>query len=288
VFVRGRNGRHIVVNAWEGKTLVGPTDTAMEGSADDAVADVDDINLLRETIDSVSAVPLTREDVESTIVGVRPLVDDGSDTYTSSRRFDIRDHADGGLPGLYTVTGGKWTTGRAMGEKVIDTVIKAQREQLPPTRDFDSRHLGLSTSFGDYDTVTAAFEAAAARQPDAGLPRDTRIHLARLYGTGHEKVLRLVTANPQLAERIDGSDDILAQAVHAVTDEAADTLVDVLDRRLTVGTLGLVSERAVTQVAATIAPLLGWDDATRDGQVRAYLSQLAGETAVIDDAFRSR
>jgi len=287
VFVRGRNGRHIVVNPWEGKALIGPTDTAMEGSADDAVADVDDINLLRETIDSVSAVPLTREDVESTIVGVRPLVDDGSDTYTSSRRFDIRDHADGGLPGLYTVTGGKWTTGRAMGEKVMDTVIRAQRDQLPPTRDFDSRHLGLSTSFGDYDTVAAAFEAAAARRPEAGLPRETRIHLARLYGTAHEQVLRLVTEHPELAERVDGSDDILAQAVYAVTEEAAENLTDVLDRRLTVGTLGLVSEQAVNQVAGTIAPLLGWDDATRDGQAQAYLAQLAGETAVIDDAFRS-
>lgn len=87
--------------------LVTAAFAAIAAALDDAVAAVDDINLLRETIDSVSATPLAREDVESTIVGVRPLVDDGSDTYTSSRRFDIRDHADGGLPGLYTVTGGK-------------------------------------------------------------------------------------------------------------------------------------------------------------------------------------
>ncbi len=285
VFVRGRNGRHIVVNPWQGKTLVGPTDTPMSGSADEAATEVEDINLLRETLDSVSATPLVREDVESTIVGVRPLIDDGSDTYTSSRRFEIRDHAPTGLPGLYSVTGGKWTTGRAMGQKVTDTLIRAHRGSLPPTRDFDSRHLDLSTSFGDYDTVTAAFEAAAARVPSADLPRDTRIHLARLYGTEHEAVLRLVVEDPRLATPVPGSSDILAQAVYAVTHEAAETLQDVLDRRMTVGTLGLVRETAARLVAATVAPLLGWEPERRDAEVAGYLGLQAAETAVLDEAF---
>lgn len=285
VFVRGRNGRHIVVNPWQGKTLVGPTDTPMSGSADEAATEVEDINLLRETLDSVSATPLVREDVESTIVGVRPLIDDGSDTYTSSRRFEIRDHAPTGLPGLYSVTGGKWTTGRAMGQKVTDTLIRAHRGSLPPTRDFDSRHLDLSTSFGDYDTVTAAFEAAAARVPSADLPRDTRIHLARLYGTEHEAVLRLVVEDPRLATPVPGSSDILAQAVYAVTHEAAETLQDVLDRRMTVGTLGLVRETAARLVAATVAPLLGWEAERRDAEVAGYLGLQAAQTAVLDEAF---
>ncbi|WP_460490778.1 glycerol-3-phosphate dehydrogenase/oxidase, partial [Corynebacterium nasicanis] len=285
VFVRGRNGRHIVVNPWQGKTLVGPTDTPMSGSADDAVTEVEDINLLRETLDSVSATPLLRADVESTIVGVRPLIDDGSDTYTSSRRFEILDHASTGLPGLYSVTGGKWTTGRAMGQQVTDALITAHRGELPPTRDFDSRHLDLSTSFGDYDTVTAAFEAAAARVPAAGLPRDTRIHLARLYGTEHEAVLRLVVEHPHLGTSIPGSADILAQAVYAVSEEAAETLRDVLDRRLTVGTLGLVQEAAARLVAETIAPLLGWDADRREAEVAEYLGRQVAESAVLDEAF---
>ncbi|MDO5670311.1 MAG: glycerol-3-phosphate dehydrogenase/oxidase [Corynebacterium sp.] len=285
VFVRGRNGRHIVVNPWQGKTLVGPTDTPMSGSADEAAAEVEDINLLRETLDSVSATPLVREDVESTIVGVRPLIDDGSDTYTSSRRFEIRDHAAAGLAGLYSVTGGKWTTGRAMGQKVTDTLIKAHHGELPPARDFDSRHLDLSTSFGDYDTVAAAFEAAAARVPTADLPRDIRIHLARLYGTEHEAILQLVAGDPRLATPIPGSSDILAQAVYAVTHEAAETLQDVLDRRLTVGTLGLVQETAARLVAGTIAPLVGWDADRSGAEVAEYLRYQTAETTVLDEAF---
>lgn len=282
VYVRGRNGRHIVVNPWEGRTLVGPTDTP----ADSPETTVADINLLRETLDSVSVRPLVREDVQDTIVGVRPLIDEGNDTYTSSRRFDIRDHGPNGLPGLFTVSGGKWTTGRKMGEKVMDTVIEASHRHLPPTRTFDSRYLDLSTSFGDYDTVAAAFTAAASRVPEAGLPRDTRVHLARLYGTDHEKVLALVAADRTLAARLGGSADIAAQAVYAVTVEAARTLADVLDRRLTVGTLGLVDAAVVEQVATLIAPLLGWAAERRQAEVDAYLGAQRGRVEVLDEAFR--
>lgn len=282
VYVRGRNGRHIVVNPWEGRTLVGPTDTPAD-STDTTVADV---NLLRETLDSVSVRPLVREDVQDTIVGMRPLIDDGNDTYTASRRFDIRDHGPNGLPGLFTVSGGKWTTGRKMGEKVMDAVIEASHRQLPPTRAFDSRRLDLSTSFGDYDSVAAAFAAAAARVPEAGLPRDTRVHLARLYGTGHEKVLALVAGDRTLAARLGGSADIAAQAVHAVTEEAARTLADVLDRRLTVGTLGLVDAVVVKQVADLIAPLLGWAQERSQVEVDAYLAAQRGRVEVLDEAFR--
>jgi glycerol-3-phosphate dehydrogenase len=286
VYVRGRNGRHIVVNPWEGRTLVGPTDTPSEGGADAADTTVEDINLLRETLDSVSSRPLVREDVQDTIVGVRPLIDDGNDTYTSSRRFDIRDHGPNGLPGLFTVSGGKWTTGRKMGEKVMDTVIEASHRHLPPTRALDSRHLDLSTSFGDYDTVAAAFRAAAARVPEAGLPRDTRVHLARLYGTDHEKVLALVAGDRRLAARLGGSADIAAQVVYAVTDESARTLADVLDRRLTVGTLGLVDAAVVEQVAALIARLLGWAEERRQAEVAGYLGAQRARVEVLDEAFR--
>lgn len=286
VYVRGRNGRHIVVNPWEGRTLVGPTDTPVDGGADSAATTVEDVNLLRETLDSVSVRPLVREDVQDTIVGVRPLIDDGSDTYTSSRRFDVRDHATNGLPGLFTVSGGKWTTGRKMGEKVMDTVIDASHRHLPPTRAFDSRRLDLSTSFGDYDTVAEAFQAAAARVPEAGLSRDTRVHLARLYGTGHEKVLALVAGERALAARLGGSPDIAAQAVYAVTDEAARTLADVLDRRLTVGSLGLVDARVADSVAQLIAPLLGWSGDRRQAEVDAYLGAQNTRVEVLDQAFR--
>ncbi|MCG7427924.1 glycerol-3-phosphate dehydrogenase/oxidase [Helcobacillus sp. ACRRO] len=285
LYVRGRNGRHVVVSPWQGRTLIGPTDTPSAGSADDARTEVEDVQLLRETLDSISARPLRREDVTSTIVGVRPLVATNGDTYSTSRRFTITDHAQQGLDGLFTVTGGKWTTGRAMGAQVIDRVIAARGSRLGPTRRFDSRRLPLSTSFGDYGTVAAAFDAALRRVPAAPVPQAVRLHLARLYGTAHERVLALAEADPRLAEPIGSGPDIAAQVVYAVTDEGARTLADVLERRLVIGTLGPVPEGALWQAAALLAGLLGWDEAGIRAEVEAYRGRLDADRDVLDEAF---
>lgn len=283
LYVRGRNGNHIVVNPWEGRSLIGPTDSAVDGSADDATATVDDVELLLETLDSVSAKPLDRDAILTTLVGVRPLVDDGNDSYSSSRRFEVVDHAAAGVPGLFTVTGGKWTTGRKMGEKVVDRVIRDSGSLLPPVRDFDSRFRPVAGAFGNFSRIGDAFESALRRFPDVPLDRTTRLHLARLYGTEHEKVLALVAADPALGAALSaGTSDIAAQVIVAVTDEAARTLRDVVDRRLTLGTLGPVPESALRAVAAILVGRLGWDADAVEAQVRAYLTEQNAVLAVVD------
>lgn len=274
VFVRGKNGRHVIVNPWHGRTLIGPTDTPIEGTADDAHAEPSDIDLLLETIDSVRATPLDRSGIISTVVGVRPLVDDGSDTYTSSRRFDIADHADAGLDGLISVSGGKWTTARLMGHKVVEHVVQTQSAVLPPVRSFDSRYHPLSTSFGDYETVGEAFQSAVRSHPDIDLGENIRVHLARLYGTEHERILDLVATYPELARRLDPQGDgldIAAQVVYAVAEEAAVDVADVLDRRIVLGTLGHVSPTVVRTTANIMAEAAGWSGEHRRIQVENYL-----------------
>ena len=65
----------------------------------------------------------TRADVRSVWVGLRPLVkpggDDGDDTKALSREHTVLV----GRSGLVTVTGGKWTTYRAMAEDVLERCI---------------------------------------------------------------------------------------------------------------------------------------------------------------------
>ncbi|ALC06051.1 hypothetical protein CDES_08230 [Corynebacterium deserti GIMN1.010] len=274
VFVRGKNGKHVIVNPWNGRTLIGPTDTIISGDADDAKAEESDIDLLLETIDSVRAQPLDRKEIISTLVGVRPLVDDGSETYTSSRRFDISDHASVGIDGLVSVSGGKWTTARVMGFKVVEHVIEHQAAFLPPLREFDSRQLPLSTSFGAYESVAASFESALRSYPELDLDEETRVHLARLYGTEHDKVLELVAKHPHLGRRLDAAcPDIAAQVVYAVTEEAAVDLADVLDRRIVLGTLGYVNPAAVRRTAEVMAQVSGWSKKLVDAQIQAYLNK---------------
>ena len=45
-----------------------------------------------------------------------------------------------------------------------------------------------------------------------------------------------------------------------MTDEAARTLSDVIDRRLVLGTLGRLSREEIANVVEVVGPLLGWSE----------------------------
>jgi glycerol-3-phosphate dehydrogenase len=110
-----------------------------------------------------------------------------------------------------------------------------------------------------------------------------REHLARLYGTEHERILDLVEREPSLGARLSTRDDVLdiaAQVVFAVTDEGACTLSDIIDRRLVLGTVGPVSAAEMRAVADVAAPVLGWSDAGAAAAVAAELDRRAAIEAL--------
>ncbi|WP_043820020.1 FAD-dependent oxidoreductase, partial [Rubrivivax gelatinosus] len=113
------DGRVLFAVPWLGKTILGTTDTPREDLAREPQpfpAEVDFI--LRESARYLQQAP-RREDVRSVWVGLRPLVrhdGEAGDTKALSREHTVLVAASG----LVTVTGGKWTTYRAMAEDVLD------------------------------------------------------------------------------------------------------------------------------------------------------------------------
>lgn len=278
VFARARNGRHVIVSPWLGRSWIGPTDTPMEELPDDAAVTGADIRSILETVnDTINPAviaPLTEDDVEATAVGIRPLVaEEGQDTYQASRRHDIYDHAADGAVNLWSISGGKWTTGRAMGQEMVEALLRRSPALAGvATRPYDSTRMAVFSGFGWAQDAEPFLVAAAATRPRLPLDRATRLHLARLYGTAHDQVLDLVERDPSLARRVsDRADrlDILAQAVFAVTHEGACTLDDIVRRRLVVGTLGPCTAEELARVAAVVAPLLGWSADDVERQVAA-------------------
>jgi glycerol-3-phosphate dehydrogenase len=233
---------------------------------DDLRVQPSDVELLLDTVNETLAegvAPMTLDDVVDTTLGVRPLmVDEGKSSYTASRRHEIYDHGRAGVKNLWSIGGGKWTTGRATAVQMLDVLVASPALSAATPRRFDSRRLAV---FGAFEWAADAEPFLAemiASRPEIELEPDVRAHLARLYGTECARVLDLVAREPALAERISqrpGRLDISAQAVVAVTDEGARTLSDVLDRRLVIGTLGPVELDEIERVGAVIGPLLGWD-----------------------------
>ncbi|MDD2881271.1 MAG: glycerol-3-phosphate dehydrogenase/oxidase [Rhodoferax sp.] len=113
------DGRVLFAVPWLGKVILGTTDTPRHDLAVEPGPFADEIEfILNESARYLRRAP-TRADVKSVWVGLRPLVkppdDEGDNTKGLSREHTILV----GRSGLVTVTGGKWTTYRAMAEDVL-------------------------------------------------------------------------------------------------------------------------------------------------------------------------
>ncbi len=284
VFARARSGRHVIVSPWHGRSFLGPTDTAMDEGPDAARADASDVRLILDTVNDTIAPgfpKLTEDDVEATTVGIRPLVvETGKDSYTTSRRHELYDHSPSGVRNLWSIGGGKWTTGRALGEEAVDALLRSAALREVPTRAYASRRAAAAGTFAWAEDPEPYLAAVVASRPQLAVDADARRHLARMYGTAHERILDLVEREPRLGARLSddpGRHDIAAQAVFAVTEESACTLADVIDRRLALGTLGRVHRVEVERVAVAVAPALGW---SLDEAQAAAEAELARRAAV--------
>lgn len=119
---RTADGRVLFAVPWLGATLIGTTDTPRGDAPLEPLPLQEELDFLfRETRQSLG-VSLTRADVRSVWVGLRPLVDKAQGGVTSqmSREHLIRREA----PGMFTVTGGKWTTYRSMAAQVMHAMLE--------------------------------------------------------------------------------------------------------------------------------------------------------------------
>lgn len=119
------DGRVLFAVPWLGKVILGTTDTPRPDLAREPDAYEQEIEfILSEAANYLAKAP-TRADVRSVWVGLRPLVKASSEvgnTKKLSREHTIV-HSDSGL---VTVTGGKWTTYRAMAEDVLEHCVAHQ------------------------------------------------------------------------------------------------------------------------------------------------------------------
>ena len=113
------DGRVLFAVPWLGKVILGTTDTPRNDLATEPLAFEEEIDFILSEASRYLRMAPRRCDVKSIWVGLRPLVkppkDDGENTKGLSREHTVLVSRSG----LVTVTGGKWTTYRAMAEDVL-------------------------------------------------------------------------------------------------------------------------------------------------------------------------
>lgn len=135
------DGRVLFAVPWLGKVILGTTDTPRNDLDREPMPFKEEVDfILSESARYLRRAP-SRSDVKSVWVGLRPLVKpqdaDGESTKGLSREHTVLVSRSG----LVTVTGGKWTTYRAMAEDVLDKCV--ERALLKPSPKGVTTHLKL-------------------------------------------------------------------------------------------------------------------------------------------------
>ena len=128
-------GRLLFVVPWQGRVVLGTTESVFAGDLDCVATEGDEVDFLLELAGRFfPRVRLSRSDILASFAGVRPLVDAGNRSLSrTSREAKIVTSSSG----LISVAGGKYTTFRRMAERVVDRVAEhLQRDgrRLHPCR----------------------------------------------------------------------------------------------------------------------------------------------------------
>ena len=202
------DGRVLFAVPWLGKTILGTTDTPRRDVVREPLAFREEVDfILNESARYLTQAP-TRADIKSIWVGLRPLVkpaDDEGDSSESTKTLSREHTILISNSGLVTVTGGKWTTYRAMAEDVLD-------------RSFS---FGLLPSRAG--GVTVALKLVGAEATKHRISEEPGIHL---YGSEAADVLALPGSENEL-----GGGLTEAMVLFAARFEYARTVEDVLARR---------------------------------------------------------
>lgn len=245
------DGRVLFVIPWYDHAVVGTTDTPISETPLEPRPLPDEIEFLL----SHAARYLTKDpqpsDVLSAFVGLRPLVKGNAESGPTAALS--RDHTLViSSSGLVTITGGKWTTYRKMGE---DTVNKSIPVGDLPQRPSTTKKLRLhgwadvsaDAPFAVYGSDAGTLQAMLGEQPGW----DQRLHPRLPYCTGEVAW----AARYELARTVE---DVLARRMRALF----------LDAR--------ASQEVAPTVAAVLAQELGYDQAWQTEQVEQFRALAQG------------
>jgi glycerol-3-phosphate dehydrogenase len=112
------DGRVLFAVPWLGSTILGTTDTPRKDAPHEPLPFDHEVEFILGQASKILSRPVTRQDVKSVWVGLRPLVtpekSNGGTKSISREHTIVVDES-----GLITVTGGKWTTYRVMADDVL-------------------------------------------------------------------------------------------------------------------------------------------------------------------------
>jgi glycerol-3-phosphate dehydrogenase len=246
------DGRVLFAVPWQDKVVVGTTDTHVDHIDAEPMPLTEEIHFVLEHFNRYTNEPITKEDVLSVFVGLRPLVKSASSNISS---LLSRDHTLVVSPSrLVTITGGKWTTYRKMAEDAVNNAVFVAK--------LDGAGSGEASG-----TASGAKKCITKDLPigDLGAARDLA---TQLIAADSSMAAFLTPAYPAFAIRV-------VDVVVAARCKYVRTVEDFLARR---NRLLFLDARAAIILAPSVATILqkelNWTNEEREAQLQSFI-QLA-------------
>jgi glycerol-3-phosphate dehydrogenase len=237
------DGRILFAIPWHNRMLIGTTDVKKEQVDIEPLATKEEIEYILETARRYFENPPGKKDILSVFAGLRPLAapaSEGKKTKEISRGHKILISDSG----LISLTGGKWTTYRKMGEDVIDRMEKVAGN--PPSSSVTSNLTIINTN---QDLIRGIIEESPEKEK-------------------------------YISEKLKIS---AAQIILAVRYEMARTLEDVLARRTRALQLdALESIRIASATAEIMSSEMGLDSDWQNSQIEAFTKLAKGYLLNLD------
>lgn len=257
-FSNPADGRTMFIIPWEGRTLVGTTETDYPGEVEDVRPTREDVEYLLSPLASLFPdLKIGPRDVVSSYSGLRPLVgskDGHASDVSREHRVEVESS------GLLTVAGGKLTTYREMGYDVVNLAL---RQLGIPARESGTERLPLVTPSDGGESLGKLSDAVQTA-------------LLHHYGLEAGRVAAYTTEDAAMGQLVGEDPPLLAAQIRfAIEHEMALHLTDVLQRRIPyIHTSSDLGEAAAPRVAAIMATHLGWSSKTIDAELAAYREQM--------------
>ncbi|MEU8897036.1 glycerol-3-phosphate dehydrogenase/oxidase [Nocardia sp. NPDC048505] len=259
----------LFVIPWDAHWIIGTTDTDWNLDLAHPAATKADIDYLLDHVNQVLVTPLTHQDIDGVYAGLRPLLAGESDSTSKLSR----EHAVARIaPGLVAIAGGKYTTYRVMAYDAVDEAAQDIPDKVAPSI---TEKVPLLGADGYYALVNQTVQLAE----EYGLHPYRIKHLLNRYGSLIDEVIALADGYPELLQPItDAPSYLRVEAVYAAAAEGALHLDDILARRTRISIEYPHRGRdCAEEVAQLVAPMLGWDDADVEREIRTYLARVDAE-----------
>jgi len=269
VFDRG--GRHIFIVPWRQYSLIGVWHQVFDRNPEEiTVKDEELQNFLNEINNIYNKVDLTVNDVSMVNTGLilfgMQKNQNGNSKHSFGKRSMLIDHySEDNLEGLFTLIGVRATVARQDAQDLLDIILKRLAQKIKSSK------TAVTPIYGGNIDNFEEYVRKADSETQFSLNSDILRSLIHNYGSEYLEVLSYAKEDSSLGEEIDGRGILKAEVTHAVREEMAFKLQDVIFRRTELGTGENPGQEALNICSQLMGNELQWSREKISNEVNEVL-----------------